>query len=188
MADEQAASAARLRWRSWVITAFGLLAVLLAVLGFTFYRLARQNEIRANNNAGTAAANLVAANDAGTLAVANEFTAKAQEAIANLASTQAFTNAREAQNNAAIARHQASIALAALASKQLDEKFGLGILLSVEAYRLENNVQSRQTLFDAWSLHPQLSRSLWTPSDRSGGNSVAWSQDGRLAFGSGMAL
>jgi len=187
LAEEQAASATRIRRRAVVIGAVGIVALVLAVLSTLFWLRAQDSAADANAASTRAVANEAEANNQKGTAEANAVEAEANLRTANVRGTEAVAARQTAEAHAEEAQRQAHIAqareLAALASGQLDEDLDLALLLGVEAYRQEDLLQTRQVLFQAWSHTPELSRFLHGQAGDV--TSVAWWKDERLACGSG---
>jgi len=116
-----------------------LVAVLMAGLAFW----GSSNATDARNQAATAEA-------ASTLAVEREEDAQQQAATAQAASTLAVSSEATAQAERDRAEEQARIAraneLSALGNSYFDTEIDLGLLLSVKAFQLESNNQTRSSL------------------------------------------
>jgi WD40 repeat protein len=135
----------------------GLVVVALAMSLLAFW--GQRNAIEASRNAETAQA-------ASTLAVAQQATAQA--------------NAAEAQRQAKIAR-AGELAAQSVASRE--KNFLLSSLLGIEAFRMNNNLQTFSALLDNAQANPQLIRFL--TEHKNAVRSVAFSPDGKtLASGS----
>jgi WD40 repeat protein len=171
-AEEQASAAVRLRRMAYLLGAFLVIAVILAGLAFLNYQSAQRNSQVAQRNAIIAQEQRSTAEVASTQAIIEKDNAEAAEGTA-------VYNAVQAEQNADRAR---ALSLSAQASNLLDQNLDLGLLLSIEGYRLDSLPQTRQALFWALSRSSWIDRFLSGHSDTILG--VAWSQDERFASGS----
>jgi WD40 repeat protein len=166
----------RLRVRNRIITIVGIMALAAAILAFYFgYRAdmeSQSNAFLADMNARIAAENADIAET--NVAVAN---------TAEAASTLAVAGKATAEYSKAEAQRQARIAhageLSALVTNKLDRELDLALLLSVEAFKTEDMLQTESALYQAWSYNSALIAFLQGDIDTV--LSVAWSSDGRLA-------
>lgn len=95
-----------------------------------------------------------------------------------LAATQVSANAtaqKKVELETVISRSQE---LASQSIREREKSFDLSILLSVEAFQINDNAESRSALFDATFINPQLIQYLYKHTDSV--NSVAFSPDGKI--------
>ncbi len=177
---EQAKKLAKTQQQRVLVLAAGLVvAVILGIVAFSFFQQARENLQSANvrgtqvaDSAATAEARRVEADNARATAVEDRNAAATAQVVAE-------QNQEEAEEQTIKAR---AGALSSLALAQLDQHLDLGLLLSVEAFKNRDILQTQKALFTAWNHNLRLNRFLQMHTDRA--LSVAWSPDGQLASAS----
>ncbi|MBI3244489.1 MAG: hypothetical protein HYZ49_19590 [Chloroflexi bacterium] len=166
-AEEQEQAARRLRLGNRIITAVGVVAVILAIAAAFF---GNQANIAAGGNATLAAmnaANAGTAQAASTQAVAQQGIAEAastqavaQKGTAEAASTQAVAQQATAESERDRADKNSQLALSRqLALQALDlagQQPGLALLLSVEANRLTDTDDVKNALLGVFKTNPTL--------------------------------
>jgi len=167
-----------------------LFGVLLAILGLAIIAVifGIQANWTAREKAASAATNVVIAIDmarvAGTdVVVAGTARAASTQVIATaqVAATQMVLQSEDTQRQtlAALASQLAAQSLA-----HIDDQLDLALLLSVEAYKITDSYQSRNSLLTALNHNPRLDRLLYSSS--AGILSLAFSPDGKAIAAGGM--
>jgi len=108
------------------------------------------------------------------VAIDNESTAISEANYRATAQAETEIQRQQAERQAYIAR---AGQLSAQALVQLDAEDDLAMLLSIEAYRAHESVQSRQSLYGIWNYNPKLTQILRRHTDNV--LSVAYSSDGK---------
>jgi WD40 repeat protein len=140
----------------------GILA-LAALAAYGFYQAGQ-----ATNNAANAQANLYVAQTA-------QVDAQNKQLLADNNASTAVVSEQKAIEQAKISR---AGELSGLAISEKDTHYWLGLLLSIEGIKKQDNIQTESTLFSLINSHAGLYRYLF--GDRGSISSIAFSPDGRI--------
>lgn len=174
------------RQRSIVLTVGLIIAVILSIIAFSLFQQSSRNLGVANTANTQTAAEIIVRSTAQNEAEVRRIEAENSQATAETEAIFRATAQADAEFQRQEAEEKALVAqigeLSAVAINQFDQHIDLAWLLSIEAFKTRNNLQTQNALFQTWKSQPNLRQILHGHSISVYG--VAWSSDGRLASSS----